>query len=279
MLSVEELLPIAYAAVATWVSYSAIEAAVRSLWPLAPSVHDSRWQAVLYSCNIAVGVFVAYQERSWFFDGYTYHDRTGITWPTQMYMGLGIGTYIHLIFYQYFVAPVMKDRVVMFAHHVITLSLLASAILTGLYRWAGPIMLIHDLADPPLHIAKMINRQAQIATDKALKAQYQLLADFFFFVFMLVFYVTRLYIYPTRIIWVNYEMRALTPYGVGAMNFFCGLLSSLLVMHVYWGFLLAQAIYRKVVLGKLDDHREDEEGKTVQVAKEVKKNKNKKHED
>ena len=57
MLSAEQLQPIAYAALATWVSYSALELAIRKLWPLPAAVHDSRWKAVLYLCNIAVGVY------------------------------------------------------------------------------------------------------------------------------------------------------------------------------------------------------------------------------
>lgn len=270
MLALEDMIPIAWAALGTWLSYSALEATIRSLWPMPPAVHDSRWQAVLYSCNVAVGVYVAYKERDWFFDAYSYHDRTPISFETQMYMGVGIGTYIHLTFYQYFVAPVMKDRLVMFAHHVLALALLACAIATGLYRWTGPIMLIHDLADPPLHIAKMVNRQAQLATDKVAKAAFQSLADSLFFVFILVFYVTRLYIYPTRVLWVNYELRSAAPFSIEAMNIFCVMLSGLEVMHIYWGFLLAQVIYRKVFLGQLGDNREDEDEVAVQVAQEVK---------
>ena len=80
-----------------------------------------------------------------------------------------------------------KDFLEMIVHHVTTLVVITCSFYAGHYRIGSIIMLLFDPADVPLHIAKQCKYIGGFA---------EKLADLFFVLFMLTFFVTRMVVYP-----------------------------------------------------------------------------------
>ena len=81
-----------------------------------------------------------------------------------------------------------KDFIEMIVHHVTTLIVIAVSFYSSIgYRVGAVIMLLFDPADVPLHVAKQC---------KYIGGFTEQLADVFFVLFMLTFFVTRMLVYP-----------------------------------------------------------------------------------
>lgn len=62
--------------------------------------------------------------------------------------------YIYTSFAIFF-EPKMKDRNEMMLHHVVTLSLLISSYMGNLVKYGLSILILHDIADPLMELAKI----------------------------------------------------------------------------------------------------------------------------
>jgi ceramide synthetase len=70
------------------------------------------------------------------------------------YYALETGYYVFSTFAVFF-EPKMKDRGQLFIHHLFTSFLLISSWFGRMTRFGVPIMLLHDIADPPMELAKL----------------------------------------------------------------------------------------------------------------------------
>ena len=153
------------------------------------------------------------------------------------------------------------DFAMMVAHHLITIALLVASWMIGLTRVGAFMTVLHDVSDFFLAAAKCFNYS------KVVHPRMELGADVLFTLFTISFYVLRLGIYPTRVVYstmfeacehlsclvpASLEQCAKLPAYVG----FNSLLVALLLLQVAWGWKLARAVYNKVVLNKLEDVRE-----------------------
>ncbi|CAN0304989.1 unnamed protein product, partial [Hapterophycus canaliculatus] len=113
----------------------------------------------------------------------------------------------------------------MLVHHLATLFLLTYSWLMSLVRIGTLIMLCHDVSDIFMETAKLFN-YAQKRFHWC-----HLAADGFFLVFAGVFGFSRLYVFPKYLVLSVWRTTALSE---ASRLFFCGLLCTLLVLHVFW---------------------------------------------
>jgi ceramide synthetase len=110
------------------------------------------------------------------------------------------------------------------------------------------VLLVHDIADPFLEIAKM-----------AKYANFSRLCWVLFAIFSIMFLATRLWIYPVYILKSTlFEKNSIVP-TFPAQYFFNGMLLLLLVLHMFWTYLLFKAIYKAAFSNKLEDVRSSSE--------------------
>jgi ceramide synthetase len=152
-----------------------------------------------------------------------------------------------------------KDFVEMFAHHAVTVVLILISFGYGWNRIGAVIMVILDPADVFLHSAKMCKYISDAMTKgQTRKASWQMGADMIFALFAIVFFVTRLVMYP-YVCWSAYfETRAF--FAKGLPEWVCiVLLGTLLFLQCYWFYLLVSAVVRMIRSGGVEDVRSDDE--------------------
>jgi len=164
--------------------------------------------------------------------------------------------------------PPHKDNAYII-HHIITLILIVFSRNAGYMRIQLAVLVVHDMADPFLHLAKLV---------KFLKPAWNIVYDPLFGVFAVVFFVTRLYVFPMflidncRLTWhrlypgdwaylanTNVPAFSITSTHVTALWFqfsFYGigvlLLYGLLLLHMYWGLTIILVFTKK--FNKKMDH-------------------------
>uniref|UniRef100_A0A3B5A1H9 Ceramide synthase 2-like n=1 Tax=Stegastes partitus TaxID=144197 RepID=A0A3B5A1H9_9TELE len=139
-----------------------------------------------------------------------------------------------------------KEQVI---HHLATIFLLSFSYCANYIRIGTLVMLLHDSSDILLESAKMFNYGTG----------WRKTCDTLFVVFAVVFLVTRLLIFPTKIIHTTLilSMEVFEPFA--GYYFFNILLMVLQGLHIFWAGLILRMVY-KFLKGKLEkDERSDEE--------------------
>nr|XP_055059668.1 ceramide synthase 2 isoform X1 [Misgurnus anguillicaudatus] len=142
-----------------------------------------------------------------------------------------------------------KDFKEQIVHHFATIFLLGFSYCSNYIRIGTLVMLVHDSSDFLLESAKMFNY-----------AGWKKACDSLFVIFAAVFLVSRLVVFPSKIIYTTLvlSMEVFQPF-VG-YYFFNALLLVLQALHIYWAYLILRMIYKFLFLGKLDkDERSDVE--------------------
>uniref|UniRef100_A0A3B3ZXF3 Uncharacterized protein n=1 Tax=Periophthalmus magnuspinnatus TaxID=409849 RepID=A0A3B3ZXF3_9GOBI len=123
-----------------------------------------------------------------------------------------------------------KEQIV---HHVATILLISFSWCVNYIRAGTLIMLVHDSADYFLESAKMFNY-----------AGWRNACNYIFIVFAAVFIVTRLVIFPFRIIYCTwiYPVTVYEPFF--GYYFFNGLLMVLQCLHIFWAVLIIKIAVR-----------------------------------
>ncbi|XP_041805615.1 ceramide synthase 2-like [Chelmon rostratus] len=139
-----------------------------------------------------------------------------------------------------------KEQVI---HHLATIFLLSFSYCANYIRIGTLVMLLHDSSDILLESAKMFNYGTG----------WRRTCDTLFVVFAVVFLVTRLVIFPSKIIHTTLvlSMEVFEPFA--GYYFFNVLLMVLQGLHIFWAGLILRMVY-KFLKGKLEkDERSDEE--------------------
>ncbi|CAL8259128.1 ceramide synthase 5 [Gadus morhua] len=149
-----------------------------------------------------------------------------------------------------------KDFNIMLVHHFATISLITFSYANNMLRMGTLVMCVHDAADIFLEAAKLANY-----------AKCQKLCDTLFIVFSLVFFITRLVIYP---FWVVRSVLIESWEIVGPYQSWWllnGLLLVLQVLHVIWFYLIARIAIKALFKGKVaKDDRSDIESSSEDEA-------------
>ena len=125
-----------------------------------------------------------------------------------------------------------KDFWEMFIHHNATILLMMFSWTDHFTRIGTLVMILHDMADPLLELAKMFRY-----------INYQRTCDSIFAIFALVWVVTRCAIYPAHILYSTLYDAAWYIEFFSAYYIFNGLLVTLQVLHIVWTYFLFKVIF------------------------------------
>uniref|UniRef100_A0A667ZRR7 Ceramide synthase 4b n=1 Tax=Myripristis murdjan TaxID=586833 RepID=A0A667ZRR7_9TELE len=203
----------------------------------------------------------AHFTRPWFWD----HRECWKHYPVQpmervhyWYYMLELGFYCSLLL-RISVDIKRKDFKEQVIHHFATIFLLSFSYCANYIRIGTLVMLLHDSSDILLESAKMFNYGTG----------WRKTCDTLFIVFAVVFLVTRLVIFPTKIIHTTLvlSMEVFEPFA--GYYFFNVLLMVLQALHIFWAVLILRMAYKFLFLGKLDkDERSDEESEAEEDEKD-----------
>ncbi|XP_063056218.1 ceramide synthase 2-like [Engraulis encrasicolus] len=142
-----------------------------------------------------------------------------------------------------------KDFKEQIIHHIATILLISFSYCGNYVRVGTLVMLVHDSSDFLLESAKMFNY-----------AGWRKTCDVLFVLFSGIFLVTRLIVFPSRIVYTTMvdSLDFFNPFF--GYYFFNALLLVLQALHIFWAYLILRMVYKFVFLGKVDrDERSDEE--------------------
>uniref|UniRef100_A0A672PGG3 Ceramide synthase 2-like n=1 Tax=Sinocyclocheilus grahami TaxID=75366 RepID=A0A672PGG3_SINGR len=151
-----------------------------------------------------------------------------------------------------------KDFQEQIIHHIATIFLIAFSYCANYARVGTLVMLVHDSSDFLLESAKMFNY-----------AGWRKTCDALFVFFAAVFLVTRLVVFPCRIVYtaVVDSLDVFPPYS--GYYFLNGLLLVLQALHIFWAWLILRMVHKFVFLGKVErDERSDEESEADEEEEE-----------
>lgn len=211
---------------------------------------EASWRFVFYLVAFTAGLG-SLIHAPWFWD----HKECWRGYPKlpvgeihQWYYILEMGFYVSLLLCVS-VDVKRKDFKEQVIHHIATIFLIAFSYCANFVRVGTLVMLLHDSSDFLLESAKMFHY-----------AGWTRLCDSLFVIFALVFLVTRLVVFPGRVLYgtLVVSLEFFDPFG--GYYFFNALLFVLQALHVFWAYLILRMVYKFVFLGKVErDERSDEE--------------------
>ncbi|XP_034469794.1 ceramide synthase 2-like [Hippoglossus hippoglossus] len=151
-----------------------------------------------------------------------------------------------------------KDFKEQVMHHLATIFLLTFSYCANYIRIGTLVIALHDLSDILLESAKMFNYGTG----------WRRTCDALFVVFAVVFLVTRLVIFPSKLIHTTLVLSMETFQPFVGYYFFNILLMVLQVLHIFWAGLILRMVY-KFLKGKMDkDERSDDESEVEEEEEE-----------
>ncbi|XP_071803833.1 ceramide synthase 6-like [Asterias amurensis] len=194
---------------------------------------ETSWRLAFYTVVFLYGIYHLHQE-DWFWSSrlcwinFPYHS---LTTPLFNYYLIELAFYIALLL-SIFTDVRRKDFAANFVHHIATVVLITFSYTCNFTRIGSLVMVIHDISDIFLEGAKIANYSG-----------YSILAHIFFVTFAVVFFFTRIIVYPY---WIIYSVFVESHEIIGAYPskyFFSLLLSVLYLLHIYWFSLIVIMVY------------------------------------
>jgi len=168
---------------------------------------------------------------------------------------LELGYYIQAIPVLIFWEVRLKNLLVSFLHHVVTLALIAYSAYLNLTKVGAFVFLAHDINDIFLESAKMTRY-----------AGARHAPDILFVAFMLSWIASRCLYFPLVIIRATLFGVRDVARKINVMDqiwphyqIFNGFLLILLALHIYWSYLIGRIVWRVVKGNELDDVREEDD--------------------
>ncbi|XP_052865991.1 ceramide synthase 5 [Anopheles cruzii] len=202
---------------------------------------ETSWRCIYYTYSFIFGCIVMW-DKSWLWDikqcwyGYPHQSVSNDIW---WYYMISMAFYWSLTASQFFDVK-RKDFWQMFAHHMITILLMALSWVCNLHRVGSLVLLVHDCADIFLESAKLTKY-----------AQYQKVCDTIFAFFTVIWIITRLMLYPRIIYSSSVEAPQILPM-FPAYYIFNTLLILLLVLHIGWTYLILQIVVKAIKAGQME---------------------------
>lgn len=140
-----------------------------------------------------------------------------------------------------------------FIHHCVTLGLMMYSYYLNLTRVGIMIMLIHDVCDIFMELAKLSRYSGQAGRSML-----------WFVIFMVTWFVLRIFYFPMVIIRsVLYESLELaaTPHNIPHQphyTIFSSALFVLFALHLYWSYFIVRIVVKAVQTDELQDDREED---------------------
>ncbi|XP_017262551.1 ceramide synthase 2-like [Kryptolebias marmoratus] len=209
---------------------------------------EASWRFAFYLISFGAGL-CSLINTSWFWDHsecWRGYPKQAVTDTHYWYYMLEMGFYLSLLL-SVSVDVKRKDFKEQVVHHIATLFLIAFSYCANYVRVGLLVMLVHDSSDFLLESAKMFHYAVWTRT-----------CDSLFVVFAVVFLVTRLVVFPIRIIHTTMvvSMEFFQPFF--GYYFFNVLLLVLQVLHIFWAYLIVRMVFKFVFKGKVErDERSD----------------------
>jgi hypothetical protein len=198
---------------------------------------ETGWRWLYYTSIFVWGVSCLWH-KAWFWNitdcwyNYPHHSVDSDVWWYYMaelsfYWGL-LGTQ--------FIDIKRKDFWVMFIHHVATIILISFSWICNFFKIGTLVLVVHDIADIFLESAKLFKYSGS-----------KKISEMLFAGFALTWFITRLGIFPT---WIIYSVTVDAPQLVQyfpAYFIFNGLLSLLLLLNILWAYYILKVVYATVV--------------------------------
>lgn len=211
---------------------------------------EASWRFVFYLFSFFGGLSVLYHE-SWLW-------RPAMCWDNYPNQTLKPALYYwYLLELSFYISLLItlpfdvrrKDFKEQVAHHLVTITLVTFSYSTNLLRIGSLVLLLHDSADYLLEACKMFNYAHQWRVCNSL-----------FIVFSLVFFYTRLVLFPTQILYTTYYESIANSAPFFGYYFFNSLLMMLQLLHVFWSCLILRMIHSFTKKGQMEkDIRSDME--------------------
>uniref|UniRef100_A0A4W5Q1U1 Ceramide synthase 4a n=1 Tax=Hucho hucho TaxID=62062 RepID=A0A4W5Q1U1_9TELE len=138
-----------------------------------------------------------------------------------------------------------KDFKEQIIHHIATILLIGFSYCANYVRVGTLVILVHDSSDFLLESAKMFNY-----------AGWRKTCDTLFVIFALVFLLTRLVVFPGRIVHSTLVVSLDFFQPFFGYYFFNALLLVLQALHIFWAWLILRMVYKFVFMGKVKEEEE-----------------------
>ncbi|XP_037530563.1 ceramide synthase 2 [Nematolebias whitei] len=209
---------------------------------------EASWRFVFYLIAFAAGLS-SLINTSWFWDHrecWRGYPKQPVTDAHYWYYMLEMGFYLSLLL-SVSVDVKRKDFKEQVVHHIATLFLIAFSYCANYVRVGLLVMLVHDSSDFLLESAKMFHYAVWTRT-----------CDSLFVVFAVVFLITRLVVFPCRIIHTTMVLSLEFYQPFFGYYFFNILLLVLQALHIFWAYLIVRMVRKFVFKGKVEgDERSD----------------------
>lgn len=220
---------------------------------------EALWRGLFYTAFSILGYMALFNPEPavWILDSKNHWNN----WPNHpisqsilFYYQIELGCYIHQLLWT---EVNRSDSLEMIIHHIVTISLIVISYITNYVRVGSSILLLHDISDIFLEIAKLFNYIAQPKSNNWMR---DYIVDPLFITFAITFFITRLVIYPFFILRsVFIEGYEAFGCGWGGCYAFVILLSILQILHIFWFYLIARMILMFLSKSIESDIRSDEE--------------------
>lgn len=235
---------------------------------------EALWRFSFYTAFTVIGGITLFTPSPvpWVMDSNQYW----IGWPFQQlyepikfYYFVELGAYIHQIMWT---EVHRSDALEMLVHHFATIGLIVLSYLANLTRVGAVILFLHDISDVFLEAAKCFNYAAK--TGK--RALCGTISEVIFAAFAIVFFITRLVIYPSNVIYgAMFTAPAILSHLDKQYVGYYVLLALLIILqalHIFWFYLIAKMVFQLVTGTMQKDIRSDDEGEADEVPEGTTKN-------
>ncbi|KAM8939351.1 ceramide synthase 2-like [Pelodytes ibericus] len=204
---------------------------------------EASWRYIFYFISFLTGIAVL-KDKPWLWNQrefWTNYPHQPLISSLFWYYILQLGFYSSLLLTLAFDVK-RKDLKEQVVHHFATIFLITFSYCANYIRAGTLVMLLHDSADHILELAKMFNY-----------TKWKRVCDVLFIIFAAVFMVTRLFLFPTRIIYSTfyYSMEIFQPFF--GYYFFNVLLMILQILHVFWAYMILRMAYRFTFVGTVEN--------------------------
>jgi len=211
------------------------------------------WRFFYYAFNLIVGMFLLKDEEWAYRTDMYFVEYPQMTFPSHLrlyyVMELACYSYVSCCL---FIDKKQKDFVQMLVHHITTLLLIYFSFEIGFYRIGCIILILMDISDPFLELAKSF-----------LYCGYTKMADILFAAFTIIFFFSRNFIYPYYVMPAGTNACTSNGSPVPHRKYFVVGLYVLQALFLFWGFLIIKIVVVTYILGweersDIRDHDDEE---------------------